>query len=152
MSVKTTYSDIRKFISQINSSPTVEKEREVIQKELAKIRNEFSNPKITAYDRMICSYKLAFISTLGYEVDYGMVEVIMLLANSKFIYKHAGYLTFLSCYRNVPGACSLLINTMQHDLQNTKDEVICETLSTLAVISDAQIAEVVGQIVMKLAF
>ncbi|EDR24504.1 AP-2 complex subunit alpha, putative [Entamoeba dispar SAW760] len=41
---------------------------------------------------------------------------------------------------------------MQHDLQNTKDEVICETLSTLAVISDAQIAEVVGQIVMKLAF
>ncbi|EMD44756.1 AP-2 complex subunit alpha, putative [Entamoeba histolytica HM-3:IMSS] len=152
MSVKTTYGDIRKFVNQINSCSTIEKEQEVIQKELAKIRNEFSNPKITAHDRMINSYKLVFINTLGYEVDYGMVEVITSLANSKFIYKHAGYLTFLTCYRNVPGACSLLINTMQHDLQNTKNEVICETLSTLAVISDAQIAEVVGQTVMNLAF
>ena len=152
MQTKTVNSEVKKFMSQIQQCSTVQQEQEIVQKELALIRKEFTNPRINGYNRMINAYKLVVISTLGYEIDSGMVEIITLLADPKFAHKQAGYLAFLTSYINVPEACSLLINTMQNDLQNTKDEVICEVMHTLGIITNPQISEVMAPTIMKFAF
>ena len=149
---KTVANEVKKFANIMNQCGNLRAEQEMVDRELATIRQEISNPKISSYSRMINAYKLVIISILGYEIDSGLVEMITLLADPKFAHKQAGYLAFLMCYTNVPEACSLLINTMQQDLSNAKDEVICQTLSALAVIADTQISEALAPAVMKFAF
>ena len=56
-----------------------------------------SNPTLSSYQRKKYVWKLVYIHTLGYDVDFGHAEVLVLVRSPKYSEKHVGYtaLSFL---------------------------------------------------------
>lgn len=57
----------------------------------SKSTNDGSNPNLSSYQRKKYVWKLVYIHILGYEVDIGHGEVLVLLKSSKFAEKVVGY-------------------------------------------------------------
>jgi AP-2 complex subunit alpha len=73
-----------------------------VDKELANIRKQFtpkggkmaddgSNPALSSYQRKKYVWKLVYIHILGYDVDFGHAEVLVLVRSPKYSEKHVGY-------------------------------------------------------------
>jgi hypothetical protein len=64
------------FIGDLRNAQTKEQEDKRVAKELAHIRNTFkTDKKMDGYDRKKYVAKLLYIHLLGYEVDFGHMEV-----------------------------------------------------------------------------
>jgi AP-2 complex subunit alpha len=50
-----------------------------------------SNPSLSSYQRKKYVWKLVYIHVLGYDVDFGHAEVLVLIKSSKYSEKHVGY-------------------------------------------------------------
>lgn len=79
-----------------------EEEQSRVDKELANIRSKFSpkggkmaddgsNPSLSSYQRKKYVWKLVYIHVLGYDVDFGHAEVLVLIRSPKYSEKHVGY-------------------------------------------------------------
>ena len=62
-----------------------------MQKELGNVRAKFSDTRLSSYDRKKYIWKLMYIFTMGYEVDFGLDEVLNLMATPTLPEKLVGY-------------------------------------------------------------
>ncbi|KAL9652515.1 hypothetical protein ABK040_000087 [Willaertia magna] len=139
------------FISDIRKSTTKEEEQQKVEKELAKIRGKFKTAnQLSGYDRKKYICKLLYIYMLGYEIEFGHIEAVTLLASHNYSEKHMGYL-----------ACSLLLNenhemvtlitqSMKNDLASKNPNDQCLALTAIANIGGKEQAEALAQDVQKL--
>ncbi|EDR27551.1 AP-2 complex subunit alpha-1, putative [Entamoeba dispar SAW760] len=147
---KTYIRGLQNFTESIHKCTSLEKEKELVNCELAKIRKEFKEGKISSYDRRKCVLKMAYIEVLGYEVDTGFVEVIQLLGSSKYFDKHVGYLVFVLLFSNVPESTRMIINTLQQDLENNLEPVLCDALTVISTLANMEMADTLAPSVLKL--
>ena len=118
---------------------------------MAKIRGKFKNGgALKGYDRKKYICKLLYIYMLGYEIEFGHIEAVNLLASPNYSEKHMGYL-----------ACSLLLNEnhemvtlitqcMKNDLNSKNPNDQCLALTAVANIGGKEQAESLAQDVQKL--
>ena len=142
--------NLQRFTESIHRAGSVEKERELVTKELASIREDFKKGRLNASDRRRDVLKMIYMKVLGYDVDTGFVEVIQLVGSPKFQDKHVGYLAFVMIFANVPESTRMVINTLQTDLENQKDVFICEALSVITQLANEEMAESLTAPVMRL--
>ena len=96
------------FISDIRKCASKEAEEKRVMKEMAKIREKFSNTRLalSGYDKKKYVWKLLYIFMLGYEVDFGHLEAVTLICSPRHSEKYAGYM-----------AASLLLNPESPSLE-----------------------------------
>lgn len=108
---------LHNFISDIRNAKSKEDERSRVDKELANIRQKFSNSaNLSSYDKKKYVWKLCYIYMLGYEVDFGHVEFISLLSSTKFQEKAVGYMAFSMMFRPGDELMTLAVNSMRNDI------------------------------------
>ena len=68
------------FISEVRQCTSIEQETVRVEKELAKLRNKFSqiNP-LKSYDKKKYAWKLIYIYMLGHDVDFGHMQVMIIM-------------------------------------------------------------------------
>lgn len=121
------------FIRDIREATTSrEAEQKRVAEELGKIRAKFKdNSTISAYDRKKYVCKLLFIFMLGYEVDFGHMESIELLAGQSASEKLIGYLAISVLLNENHPLLMLTTHTMTVDL--AKGGELQKTLALTAV-------------------
>lgn len=100
-----------------------------MERELAKIRRKFaaglsakssnadaSNPALSSYQRKKYVWKLVYIHVLGYDVDFGHSEVLMLVKSNKFSEKQVGYVALSLLLKGGDPLISSIVNTIRSDL------------------------------------
>ena len=88
-----------------------------MDKELANIRAKFaSSDKLQAYHKKKYVWKMCYIYMLGYDIDFGHVEVISLLGSTKYQEKSVGYMALSLLLKPGDQLMSLVINSMRNDL------------------------------------
>ena len=84
----TTARGLTNFISDIRNCNNVEAEQKRVEKEMANIRQKFTgSSNLNAYQKKKYCWKLVYMFMLGYEVDFGHMEVIQLISSPKFTEK-----------------------------------------------------------------
>lgn len=98
-----------------------------VDKELANIRKQFtpkggklgedgSNPALTTHSRKKYVWKLVYIHILGYEVDFGHSEVLVLVKSPKYTEKNVGYAALSLLMRGDDPLMGNLRSTIVKDL------------------------------------
>ena len=84
---------LQNFISDIRNCQGKEEERARVDKELANIRQKFAaSSSLNSYQKKKYVWKMCYIYMLGYDIDFGHIEIISLLSSSKFQEKSVGYM------------------------------------------------------------
>jgi AP-2 complex subunit alpha len=145
---------LNNFIQDIRVCKDRDDEERRVNEEKANIRQKFSDTrKMTGYDRRKYVAKLMYIFLLGYDVDFGHLEALKLLADGKqFSRKQFGYL-FLSLFLHeshemVP----LVIQSFLEDLNSTNEFFQSMALHAIGSIAGRDVAEAVSPVVERLAY
>ena len=81
------------FIADIRNAPNKDEERLRVDKELANIRLKFAQSAgLNSYQKKKYVWKMCYIYMLGYDIDFGHLEIISLLSSTKFQEKSVGYM------------------------------------------------------------
>lgn len=97
---------LQNFISDIRNCQSKEDERARVDKELANIRQKFAaSSSLSSYQKKKYVWKLCYIYMLGYDIDFGHIELISLLSSTKFQEKSVGYMGVALLLK--PGECSV---------------------------------------------
>ena len=88
-----------------------------IDVELANIRKKFAaSANLTSYQKKKYVWKMCYIYMLGYEVDFGHIEMISLLSSTKFQEKSVGYMAVSLLLKPTDELITLVVNSMRNDL------------------------------------
>lgn len=83
---------LNQFIADIRNCQNKEAESKRVEKEMAKIRQKFTKDQaLDGYQKKKYVWKLLYMMTLGYDVDFGQHEATTLIAAAKFSEKYTGY-------------------------------------------------------------
>ena len=108
---------LHNFISDIRNAPNKEEERIRVDKELANIRLKFtSSSSLNSYQKKKYVWKMCYIYMLGYEVDFGHMEIISLLSSTKFQEKSVGYMGVALLVKPGDELMTLVVNSMRNDI------------------------------------
>lgn len=118
---------LQNFISDLRNAKSKEEETKRVDKELANIRKQFtpkggkvaedgSNPSLSSYQRKKYVWKLVYIHVLGYDVDFGHAEVLVLVRSNKYSEKHVGYTALSLLLRGDDPMMNSILNTVRKDL------------------------------------
>lgn len=80
------------FIGDVRNCQSKDQEQTVVQRELAKIRQKFFKGSVSSYDRKKYVWKLIYAFILGYNIDFGHLEAVSLINQTKFSEKTTGYI------------------------------------------------------------
>lgn len=139
------------FISDIRNSKSKDDERMRVDKELANIRNKFSNPaNLSSYDKKKYVWKLCYIYMLGYDVDFGHVEFISLLSSTKYSEKSVGYMAFSMMFRPGDELMTLAVNSMRNDIVGHYNHGQTLALAAVSNIGGNDLAEALASDVQRL--
>ena len=108
------------FIADIRKA-TGNRDEEVrrVEQELGKIRSKFrTGSDLSPYDRKKYMCKLLFIFMLGYEVDFGHMEALSLLAGQSATEKLVGYLSISLLLHEQHPLMTLATHTIHNHLVN----------------------------------
>ena len=124
------YRGLNVFIADLrNVQHDKDKERRRIDKECANIRAKFTSGKnLDSYNRKKYVWKMIYMHMLGYEVDFGHMEMIKCLSASKYSEKHVGYVGISLLLKNTDDMMTLVINTIRQDLTSAPlhgSSVVC---------------------------
>lgn len=61
-------------------------------------------------------WKLVYIFMLGYEVDFGHMEIIALISSGKFSEKNVGYVAVSLLMKSEDEMMTLVVNSVRNDL------------------------------------
>jgi AP-2 complex subunit alpha len=75
-----------------------------------------SNPSLSSYQRKKYVWKLVYIHVLGYDVDFGHAEVMVLVRSPKYSEKHVGYTALSLLLRGDDPMMGSVRNTIVKDL------------------------------------
>jgi AP-2 complex subunit alpha len=123
-----------------------------VDKELANVRKAFTSGKMAAYDRKKYVWKLVYINMLGYDVDFGHMEMIALVSSPTYSEKLVGYLSTSVMLRNTDEQITLVVQAIKNDLQSTQDPIQCLALCGIANIGGKELAETVAGDVQRILF
>lgn len=123
-----------------------------MDKELANVRAAFTSGKMTAYDRKKYVWKLVYINMLGYDVNFGHMEMIALVSSASYAEKLVGYLSVSVMLKNTDEQITLVVQSIKKDLQSTSDPVQCLALAAIANIGGKELAETVASDVQRILF
>lgn len=130
------------FITDIRNCTSREAEQMRIDKELANIRHKFSSPAtLSPYQRKKYVWKLVYIFTLGYEVDFGHMEIIALISSGKFSEKSVGYVAVSLLMKADNEMMTLVVNSVRNDLLSHNNYFQALALASIANIGGAEFAE-----------
>jgi AP-2 complex subunit alpha len=148
------YRGLNVFIADLrNVQHDKDKERRRIDKECANIRAKFTSGKnLDSYNRKKYVWKMIYMHMLGYEVDFGHMEMIKCLSASKYSEKHVGYVGISLLLKNTDDMMTLVINTIRQDLTSPKDSIQCLALAGTANIGGHQLTEAVAADVQRVLF
>lgn len=139
------------FISDIRNAPSKEEERMRVDKELANIRLKFStNQAQNAYQKKKYVWKMCYIYMLGYEVDFGHMEIISLLSSTKFQEKSVGYMAVALLLKPGDELMTLVVNSMRNDIIGNLHYGTTLALSAVANIGGSDLAESICPDVQKI--
>jgi len=123
-----------------------------VDKELANVRKAFTSGKMTPYDRKKYVWKLVYVNMLGYDVDFGHMEMIALVSSATYAEKLVGYLATALMLRNTDEQITLVVQAIKNDLQSTQDPIQSLALCAIANIGGKELAETVAPDVQRILF
>lgn len=122
-----------------------------MDKELANIRGKFSSSStLNSYQKKKYVWKMCYIYMLGYEVDFGHMEIISLMSSAKFQEKSVGYMGVSLLLRPGDEMMTLVINSMRNDIIGHLHHGTTLALSAVANIGGDNLAEALCTDVCKL--
>jgi len=142
---------LHNFILDIRNAPNKEEERVRVDKELANIRAKFSSSStLNSYQKKKYVWKMCYIFMLGYEVDFGHMEIISLLSSSKFQEKSVGYMGVSLLLQPGDEMMTLVINSMRNDIVGHLHYGTTLALATVANMGGDNLAEALSADVSRL--
>nr|XP_060635989.1 AP-1 complex subunit gamma-like 2 [Anolis sagrei ordinatus]XP_060635990.1 AP-1 complex subunit gamma-like 2 [Anolis sagrei ordinatus] len=123
------------LIRTIRSARTQAEERDLVQRESAKIRGAFRGDE--ADSRATNLAKLLYIHMLGYPAHFGQMECLKLIASRRFHEKRIGYLGAALLLDEMQDTHLLLTNSIKNDLLHSSSWVQGLALSTLGSLGSA---------------
>lgn len=139
------------FIAAIRNCPNKEMEQKRVDKELAKIRNKFTNDKnLKGYDKKKYVWKLLYAYMLGYDIDFGHIQAVNLCSSTKFSEKNAGYLACTLLLVENHEILRLIVNIVKNDMVSGNEHIVALALNTVANIGGIEFSENLFQDISKL--
>lgn len=133
---------LQNFISDLRNAPSKAAEGMRVEKELANIRKKFAQSgTLDSYSRKKYVWKLCYIFMLGYEVDFGHMEVIYLLASPKFSEKGVGYMAVSLLMKPEDDIMTLVVNSIRNDIISGNPDFQSLALAAIANIGGDNFAE-----------
>mmetsp|Transcript_69361 Transcript_69361/g.166304 ORF Transcript_69361/g.166304 Transcript_69361/m.166304 type:complete len:962 (-) Transcript_69361:125-3010(-) len=129
------------FIADIRNCPTKEAEEKRVDKEMAKIRQKFTQKNISGYDKKKYVWKLLYAYMLGYDVDFGHRQAVELASSSKFSEKAAGYLAVSLLLSQNTEILRLVVNSVKTDIASASEYVAALAMNTVANIGGSEFAD-----------
>ena len=136
--------DIRKCRGNVDA------EEQRVQRELAHIRNQFQSTSLSSYQLKKYVATLIYCHLLGYNVDIGGAEALMLMHSTVYSEKSIGYLA--ATLLLAPDMARLAINSIRLDLESQNEIFVCLALNAIANFSLDEIMNAVVEDVVKLLF
>eukprot|EP00939_MAST-03C_sp_MAST-3C-sp1_P004742 g4742.t1 len=119
---------------------------------MANIRKKFTQKekKLNSYNNMKYVWKMCYMWMLGYEVDFGHMQVISLITGLKLSEKQVGYLAMTLLVQQSDDLMRMVINGVRNDLLKGSNFVKSMAITCIANTRYPQLAEVVGPEVYKI--
>ena len=114
------YRGLSTFISDIRNCKSRDAEQQRVDKELANVRVAFTSGKASSYDKKKYVWKLVYINMMGYDVDFGHMEMISLVSSPTYAEKLVGYMATAVMLRNTDPQITLVVQAIKSDLQSTQ--------------------------------
>uniref|UniRef100_A0A670ZYS3 AP-1 complex subunit gamma n=1 Tax=Pseudonaja textilis TaxID=8673 RepID=A0A670ZYS3_PSETE len=137
------------LIRTIRSARTQAEERELVQRESAKIRSAFRGDE--PGNRASNLAKLLYIYMLGYPAHFGQMECLKLIASTRLHEKRIGYLGAALLLDEKQDTHLLLTNSIKNDLLHSNTWVQGLALSTLGSLGSAAMLQDLALEVQQLA-
>ncbi|DAZ95185.1 TPA: hypothetical protein N0F65_013030 [Lagenidium giganteum] len=142
---------LNNFISDLRSCTSREDEQKRIDKELAKIRQKFTqNTQLNSYDKKKYAWKLIYIYMLGYDIDFGHMQVINLVSSAKYSEKCLGYLGTSILLKSSDELMTLVVNSIRNDLKSPEACNQCLALCCVANLGGNEYSEALSPDVVSL--
>lgn len=134
------------------ASKSREDEEARVDKELANIRAKFTGARLSEYDRRKYVWKMMYTSILGYEVDFGLNEVLNLIQFPGFKDKCVGYTAATVLMTSASEMMPAVLRAMRADIASSDPMLQCLALTTAANFGGAMIADDLGETVRSVFF
>ncbi|KAL0231104.1 hypothetical protein GEMRC1_010509 [Eukaryota sp. GEM-RC1] len=145
------YRGLHKFIHELRQLHTKEDERKRINKEMANIRSKFRDSrKLSSYDRRKYVCKLMYMYILDYDVEWGLKEVINLMASTKYVDKQIGYLAAALLFPQNPSLMLTCLSALKTDLMSSDSRVQNLALTLAASFPSSDLNDVLSSQVLSL--
>lgn len=142
---------LHKFVQDIRECPHKDAEVARVDKELANIRTRFKDAKpLSMYNRKKYVCKLLYMYMLGYDVDFGHMEVLGLISSPKFAEKQVGYLVTSVLLNETHDFLRLIINSIRTDIIGRNESHQSLALTCVGNIGGREMAEALGGDVQRL--
>ena len=142
---------LQKLINEILNSTSKDDERIRVDKELANIRQKFAaSSKLSSSQKKKYVWKMCYIYMLGYDADFGHIEMISLLSSPKFQEKSVGYMAVALLLKPTDEMMTLVVNSMRNDLVGSLHHGQTLALSAIANIGSVELAEALAADVQRL--
>jgi AP-2 complex subunit alpha len=142
---------LNNFISDLRACSSREDEQKRVDKELVKIRQKFTQTTtLNSYDKKKYAWKLIYIYMLGYEIDFGHMQVINLVSGTKYSEKCLGYLGCSILLKSSDELMTLVINCIRNDLKSPEAAHQCLALCCVANLGGTEFSEALAPDVVHL--
>ena len=89
---------------------------------------------------------------LGYEIDFGHMEMISLVSCPTYAEKLVGYISVAVMLKNTDEQITLVVQAIKNDLQSTQDPIQSLALCAIANIGGKELAETVAPDVQRILY
>ncbi|KAH0792692.1 Adaptin N terminal region family protein [Histomonas meleagridis] len=137
------------FVSILRLAESKQKEKSIISKEQAQIRNYLRNVKDYSYMPTVVS-KLIYLDMVGCNVSYGQMDIINLMANERFSYKRVGYIAASALLDQTNEVTVLVTQNLLKDIESTDLNVQCLALTFIANLGSPEVCRSVAPNVSRL--
>ncbi|KAK9456894.1 Clathrin/coatomer adaptor, adaptin-like protein [Dipodascopsis uninucleata] len=129
------------FIADIRNARARELEERRINKELANIRQKFKDSNLNGYQKKKYVCKILYIYILGWNIDFGHLEALNLIASTKYSEKQIGYLAISLLLNENHDMINLVVNSIRKDLNDHNELFNCLALHAIANVGGREMAE-----------
>ncbi|KAF8821456.1 adaptin n terminal region domain-containing protein [Cardiosporidium cionae] len=130
------------FIAGVRECSNADSENARIIKEIAKIKQKLVNAKnLNGYERKKCCWKLVYCYLLGFDVDFGYLEVVQLLSSTKYSEKNTGYIASSLLFLNSTELLCLCVNTMKIDMSSPNENFVALALNNFTFVANEEMIE-----------
>ncbi|KAK9479328.1 Clathrin/coatomer adaptor, adaptin-like protein [Lipomyces japonicus] len=138
------------FIADLRNARARELEERRINKELANIRQKFKDSNLNGYQKKKYVCKLLYIYILGWNIDFGHLEALNLIASHKYSEKQIGYLAISLLLNENHDLINLVVNSIRKDLNDHNELFNCLALHAIANVGGKEMAEALSTDVHRL--